>query len=53
MPEKIESAVVYVTYGTEMCNSVERRADKSNLSLAGHVFRKGDKRIWNFSVENS
>jgi Fe-S cluster assembly ATPase SufC len=53
VPKKIESAVMYVTHRTELCNSVEHRADKSKLSLAGHVFLNGDKRMRNFSAENS
>ena len=53
MPKKIESTVVCVTHRTELCNSVEHRADRSKLSLAGHVFVNVDKRIRNFSVESS
>lgn len=53
VPKEIESAAVYVTHRAELCNSVEHRADKSKLSLAGHVFLNGNKRIRNFSVENS
>ena len=53
VPKKTESAVVYVTHRTGLCNSVEHRADKSKLSLAGRVFLNGDKRIRNFSVEIS
>jgi hypothetical protein len=48
VPKEIESAAMYVTHKTELCNS-----DKSKLSLAGHVFLNEDKRIRNFSVENS
>ena len=53
MPKKIESAVLCVTHRNEVCNSVEHRAEKSRLLLAGHVFQNGDTRIRNFSVEYS
>ena len=53
MPKEIEAAIVYLTHRTEMCNSIKHRADKTKLSLAGHVFLNGDERIRNFSVENS